>query len=372
MIPLLDLKIQFASIEKEVRVAIDGVLDSQRFILGPEVEAFEKEIAEFCGVSHGIGVSSGTDALLASLMALGIGPGDEVVTSAYSFFASAGVIARLGARPVFVDIDPETYNLNPEAIKSVITSKTKAVMPVHLFGQCADMDSILEIAGEKDIPIVEDAAQAIGAAYKGKKAGAMGSMGCLSFFPSKNLGAFGDGGMVVTDNPQTADKIRQLRAHGAKPKYLHPMIGGNFRLDALQAAVLRVKLKYLDDWSEKRRANAKAYDCAFAAAGLPPEVLRTPIDREGGHVFNQYVIRTPFRDGLKDYLIENGIGCEIYYPLGLHQQPCFLDLGEPPRLPHTEAAAQETLALPIYAELSKAQIEEVSGAVTGYLEKAAS
>lgn len=367
-VPLLDLKAQFAPIEADIRKAIDGVLASQRFIMGPEVQALEEEVAAYSGTAHGIGVSSGTDALLIALMGLDIGPGDEVITTPYSFFATAGVIARLGAKPVFVDIEPKTYNIAPEKIEAAVTEKTKALIPVHLYGQCADMDPILAIAERHGLAVVEDAAQAIGAEDKGRRAGSMGTVGCFSFFPSKNLGALGDGGMVVTADAELADKLRSLRAHGSKPKYYHKIVGGNFRLDALQAAVVRVKLKHLDAWTGGRQRNAALYDAKFTAAGLPADRLSTPAVRRDRHIYNQYVIRTPERDGLKAHLAEAGIGTEIYYPLPLHLQECFAELGYAEgSLPEAEAAAKETLALPIYPELSEAQIDEVVSAVVAYL-----
>jgi len=369
MIPLLDLKAQYVEIESEIREAIDRVLESQRFILGPEVEALEQEIADYSGATHGIGVSSGTDALLVSLMALGVGPGDEVITTAYSFFATASVIARLGARPIFIDIDHENYNIAPFNLEKAITKKTKVIMPVHLFGQCADMDPILDVAKNYDVQVIEDAAQAIGAEYKGRRAGSMGALGCFSFFPSKNLGALGDAGMVVTSDSELADRVRKLRGHGASPKYYHQMVGGNFRLDALQAAVLRVKFKHLDDWSDKRLANALMYNREFLSAGLPKSVLQKPTIHNNRHVFNQYVIRTPYREGLIKILREAAIGCEIYYPLGLHQQECFAELGDVPDLPEVEAAAHETLALPIYAELTETQIKTIVNTVVDFLKE---
>ncbi len=360
-VPLLDLKAQYAGIRDEVRRALDDVCDSQQFILGPQVEALEKEVAAYTGCAHGIGVSSGTDALLVALMALDLKPGDEVVTSPYSFFATAGAVARLGAKPVFVDIDPRTYNLNPVFLDRAITAKTRAILPVHLYGQCADMDSIREIAGRHKLPVIEDAAQAIGAQFKGQRAGAMGTLGCHSFFPSKNLGGFGDGGMVVTNDASLAEKIRVLRVHGSQPKYYHKVIGGNFRLDALQAAVLRVKLKHLDDGTRKRQQHAAFYDRAFA--DLP---LRTPVARWHGtgdahfHIYNQYVIRTKQRDKLQAFLKNAHVGTEIYYPVPLHRQECFAYLGHRPgALPEAEAAAQETLALPVYPELDQDQLQYV-------------
>jgi len=367
-IPLLDLKAQFAAIEKEVRRAIDGILADQQFILGPAVADFEAAIADYTGTAHAVGVSSGSDALLVALMALGVGPGDEVVTSAYSFFASAGAIARLGARPVFVDIEPDTYNVDAALIEGAITPLTKAVLPVHLFGQCADMSAILAVADRHGLPVVEDAAQAIGAEHRGRRAGAMGKIGCLSFFPSKNLGGFGDGGMVVTGDGALAEKIRVLRGHGAKPKYRHALVGGNFRLDALQAAVLAAKLPHLEEWTEARRENARLYDRKLAAAGLAPGQLTTPAVRPGRHVFHQYVIRTPRRDALLGHLREQGIGCTVYYPEPLHLQACFLELGyRQGQLPNAEAAARESLAIPLYPELTEAQIDRVVTAMVAFL-----
>ncbi|MDQ7784871.1 MAG: DegT/DnrJ/EryC1/StrS family aminotransferase [Desulfomonilaceae bacterium] len=355
-VPLLDLRMQYARIKDEVREAMDRVLESQRFILGPEVEALEKEVAEYSGCRWAVGVSSGTDALLVSLMALGIGPGDEVVTTPFSFFATAGAIVRLGARPVFVDIDPGTFNINPELAAAAVGSRTKALMPVHLFGQCADMDPLMEIARRHGLHIIEDAAQAIGAEYSGKRAGSMGTAGCFSFFPSKNLGAFGDGGMVTTNDADLAEKIKILRNQGAEPKYYHKVLGGNFRLDALQAAVLRVKLKHLDGWTEMRRANA-----AFYTSGLrdlwpgEPKVVPPPIRHER-HIFNQYVIRTGDRDGLRDFLSRNGIDTEIYYPQALHKQQCLAHVISPhASFPVSEEASGSVLALPIYPELTDPQ-----------------
>jgi len=338
-----------------VRDAIDRVAESQHFILGPEVEGLEREIAAFCNARFAIGVSSGTDALLAVLMAIGTRPGDEVVTSAYSFFATAGVIARLGARPVFVDIDPETFNLDSTAVAQKITSRTKAVMPVHLFGQCTDMDPIIDIVKTQGIPVIEDAAQAIGAwDNKGRQAGTIGHLGCFSFFPSKNLGAFGDGGMVVTNDEKLAEIVKVIRVHGGKPKYYHRIIGGNFRLDALQAAILRVKLKHLTQWTERRRSNAARYRLLFEEIELWKRVA-APTD-SAGHIYNQFVCRFPDRDQLQRFLREQGVETEVYYPIPLHRQGCFDDLGyQNGDFPHAEAAARESLALPIYPELTEAQ-----------------
>lgn len=366
-IPLIDLKAQFAAIEGEVRAALDSVLASQGFILGPEVAALEEEIAAYCDVGHGIGVSSGTDALLASLMALHIGPGDEVITTAFTFFATAGVIARLGARPVFVDINPGTYNMDPDGMAAAVTPRTRAVIPVHMFGRCCDMEAINDLAHRHGFPVVEDAAQAIGAEVGGRRAGALGRMGCFSFFPSKNLGAFGDGGMVVTDDAELAEKLRILRVQGAKPKFHHAVIGGNFRLDALQAAVLRVKLRHLDGWTEARQANAARYNARFADLGLAPDRLITPSMPEGRHVFHQYVIRTPRRDDLMAFLKDRGIGCGVYYPSPLHVQECFAHLAQGPgSLPEAETAARETLALPAYAEMGEERLERVVASVAEF------
>ena len=358
-VPLLDLKAQYAAIREEVRAAIDAVCDSQHFILGPEVAALETEVATYCGAGFAVGVSSGTDALLAALMAVGVGPADEVITTTYSFFATAGVIARLGAVPVFVDIDPETFNLNIRAAVGKITPRTKAVMPVHLFGRCAEMDPLLAAAKHQGIAVIEDAAQAIGAFdEQGRKAGTIGHIGCFSFFPSKNLGAFGDGGMVVTDDEALADTLRILRAHGSKPKYYHRIVGGNFRLDAIQAAILRVKLRYLKSWTESRRANAQNYRRLFEEAGCLEQVT-LPADVVG-HIYNQFVIQVPDRDRLQTFLRDQGIGTEVYYPLPLHLQECFASLGyKKGDLPHAEQAALSSLAIPVYPEMKDAQLEYV-------------
>lgn len=359
-IPLLDLKAQYLTIKEEIKTAVDEVLESQHFILGQKVEELESNIAAYTGARRAIGVSSGTDALLVSLMALDIKPGDEVITSPFTFFSTAGVISRLNARPVFVDIDLVTYNIDPQKIESKITKKTKAIIPVHLFGQCADMDPILEKAREYNFKAIEDAAQSIGAEYKGKKAGAMGDLGIFSFFPSKNLGGYGDGGMVVTDDEPLYEKIKILRVHGSNPKYYHKMVGGNFRLDALQAAILNVKLKYLDLWSQKRMENAIYYDKKFQEAGLkesgyiktPEPVYRLSGDKNY-HIYNQYTIQSKKRDKLREFLKENKIGTEIYYPVPLHLQECFKDLGyKKGDLPSSEQASSSVLSLPIYPELT--------------------
>jgi len=361
-VPLLDLKAQYDSIRGEIREALDRVMDAQQFILGPEVEAFEQEIAEYCGCRHAIGVSSGTDALLVTLMALGVRAGDEVITPAYSFFATAGTIARLGAKPVFVDIDPATFNIDPALIASKITSKTKAILPVHLFGQMAEMDEICRIAAKHKIPVIEDAAQAIGAERAGKRAGSVGDAGCLSFFPTKNLGAFGDAGMVTTNDPSLADRIRMLRVHGYRSRYVNELLGGNFRLDAMQAAVLRVKLRYLDRWTEARQRNAAEY------RRLLPKGVILPSEKPGRHIYNQFVIRHSRRDLLMESLKQDGIGCEVYYPLPSHLQPCFVDLGHKPGdFPESELASRESLALPIYPELSSEMLQRVSAAVAAHV-----
>ncbi len=358
-IPLLDLRIGYAQIREEIQAALQRVIEAQAFILGPEVEGLEAEIAAYSQCRSGIGVSSGTDALLVALMALEVGPGDEVITSPYTFFATAGTIARIGARPVFVDIEPDTFNLDPELLERAITPRTKAIMPVHLFGQMAEMDRLMEIAKHYRLPVIEDAAQAIGAEYKGRRAGSIGDLGCFSFFPSKNLGGFGDGGMVTAQDPSLADRVQLLRGHGMRPKYYHQFIGGNFRLDALQAAVLRVKLKYLDGWSESRQRNAATYHRLFAQTGLASVILPTEApDRR--HIYNQFVIRVPQRDKVIQALRDAQIGVEIYYPVPIHLQECFGYLGyREGDLPHSEQAARETLALPIYPELREDAQERV-------------
>ena len=371
-VPLLDLKAQYATIRDEIRAAVDAVLESQQCILGPAVAECEAKLAPYCGCAHAITVSSGSDALLVSLMAEKIGPGDEVITTPYTFFATGGAIARTGAKPVFVDIDPHTYNIDPAAIEKRITKRTKAIMPVHLYGQCADMDPILAIAQRHDLPVIEDAAQAIGAEYKGRRAGSMGRYGCFSFFPSKNLGAAGDGGMVTTNDAAVAEKLRILRVHGSKPKYYHALIGGNFRFDALQAAIISVKLAYLDRWTAGRQANAARYRRLFVAAGLVGDgMVRLPYEvPEGRHIYNQFVIRVPRRNELQAFLKEQKIGNEVYYPVPLHVQTCFASLGyRQGDFPESEKAADETLALPIYPELSDEQAEHVVASIGRFLEK---
>ncbi len=348
-VPLLDLKAQYATIKDEVLKQINEVLDSQRCIGGPKVEELERGIAALCGCKYAVGVSSGTDAILSSLMSLGIGAGDEVITTPFTFFATVGCIVRVGAKPVFVDIDPKTYNINPSLIESAITDRTKAIMPVHLFGQMADMDPIMQIAGQASLAVIEDAAQAISATYKGSRAGAVGTCGCFSFFPSKNLGGIGDGGMVVTDDEQLYHRLFIMRNHGMEPKYYHHCVGGNFRLDPIQAAALLAKLPHLEKWSKKRRKNAEYYNRKFRDT-----VVQTPcVSRDCVSIYNQYVIRVPRRDELAAHLKAKDIGCEIYYPVPMHLQECFAYLGKGQgEFPESEKAAGEVLALPIYPELT--------------------
>jgi dTDP-4-amino-4,6-dideoxygalactose transaminase len=367
-VPLLDLAAQFAPIRDDVLAAVVRVCDSQRFILGPEVEALEADMARLLGVRHAIGVSSGTDALLAALMALRIGPGDEVITSTYSFFATAGCIARVGARPVLVDIQPDTYNLDPDAVARAVTPRTRALMPVHLFGQCADLDPILAIGRRHGVPVIEDAAQAIGAAYRQRPAGGIGTIGCFSFFPSKNLGAFGDAGLVTTNDDALAGEVRLVRTHGAERQYYHRVIGGNFRIDALQAAVLRVKAPHLAAWTAARQRNAARYRDLFAKAGLDGRV-RLPVEApDRTHIYNQFVVRVPERDRVKGALEAAGVGTAIYYPVPFHRQECFAYLGyEAGAFPEAEAAAAESLALPIYGELEPAMQAHVVDALAAAL-----
>lgn len=436
-VPLLDLHAQYLSIKPEIDAAIAEVCESQKFILGPQVKACEEAIAKYCGCAHAVGVSSGTDALLISLMAEGIKPGDEVITTAYSFFATAGCIARLGAKPVFVDIDPTTYNLDPTKIEELLainykpkTNNYRAILPVHLFGQMADMDPIMDIAKRHNLVVVEDGAQAIGAEAPqalgskfqvsgfssgqpetknqepetSRRAGSIGAYGCFSFFPSKNLGAFGDGGIVTTNDAERADRLRVLRAHGSKPKYYHKLVGGNFRLDTLQAAIVLAKLRHLDDWTAKRQANAARYERLFAQSGLvstglvslpkiasysstagvvsfeslvsrssfpgqePETKNQKPETRNyPRHIVNQYVIRATRRNALQAYLKEKGVGSEVYYPLPLHLQECFASLGHKPgSFPESEKAANETLAIPVYPELADDQAAHVVDTIKAF------
>jgi dTDP-4-amino-4,6-dideoxygalactose transaminase len=376
-VPLLDLKAQYRTLKAELDEALIKTAESQYFILGPEVEKLEKAMCEYIGCKYAIGVSSGTDALLIALMAIDIKPGDEIIVPTYSFFATAGVVSRLNAIPVFVDSDPVTFNINPEEIENKITEKTKAIIPVHLYGQSAEMDKINEIAKRHKLKVIEDGAQAIGVQYKdGRKVGNLGDIGCFSFFPSKNLGCFGDGGLVVTNDDSLGERLKIMRVHGGKPKYYHKIIGGNFRLDAIQAAVLNVKLPHLDSWSEKRRKNAELYTTLFKEAGLASKegiteinstekvLLPKAIYRETGHrnyhIYNQYVIRVEKRDELRKHLTEKEIGTEIYYPVPFHKQECFADLRsrfEKTDFSVSEYAANNSIALPIYPELSNEQIE---------------
>jgi dTDP-4-amino-4,6-dideoxygalactose transaminase len=369
-VPLLDLQAQYQPIRDEILSALTRVSDSQRFIMGPEIDALEQELASMLGVRHAVSVSSGTDALLLALMALGVGAGDEVVTTTFSFFATAGAIVRVGARPVLVDIDPVTFNIDPVQVAAAITSRTKAIMPVHLFGLAAAMDPIMDTANRAGIPVIEDAAQAIGATWQGHPVGGTGACGCFSFFPSKNLGAFGDAGLFTTNDAALAERGRLLRNHGQQPQYYHHLVGGNFRMDAIQAAVLRVKAPHLAAWSEARRANAGRYRQLFKSAGLD-ETVRLPSEPpDRTHIFNQFVIRTPERDALKQHLDEQGIGNEIYYPVPFHLQPCFADLGYGRgAFPHAERAADECLAIPIYAELTEAQQHSVVSVIGQFVHR---
>jgi dTDP-4-amino-4,6-dideoxygalactose transaminase len=382
-VPLLDLKGQYRQFKDELLPILERICDTQMFILGPEVAALEAAVAKYSGAAHGIGVSSGTDALLLALMGLDIGPGDEVITSPYTFFATGGTIARVGARPIYLDIEPSTYNLSPSAVQAFIDTqctsddrglrnrttggRVRALMPVHLYGQCADMKPLMAIAKRYGLAVVEDAAQAIGSEYQGARAGSFGDVGCFSFFPSKNLGAFGDAGLCTAQDPELAEKLRVLRVHGGKPKYYHSMIGGNFRIDELQAAVLNVKLRHLDGWTAGRQRNAAIYRELFAKAGLG-DAVTLPYEMPGGrHIYNQFIVRVRNRDGLKKHLGEAGIGTEIYYPVSLHLQECFAYLGgKEGDCPESERAARETLALPIYGELERTQLEYVVAQVAKF------
>ncbi len=384
-IPMLDLKAQYESIKDEVNQKVLDTLSSQRFILGPEVEALEKELAEYSGTKFACGVSSGSDALIIALMTLGIGEGDSVVTTPFTFFATAGAIVRVGAKPVFCDIQEETFNIDPDSLQDVLSTKCrdgdhnlKAVIPVHLYGQCVDMTSILELAGKYNLRVLEDAAQAVGAEYPAqegvKKACALGDLGILSFFPSKNLGGFGDGGMVLTSDEDLARRLKILRTHGSKNKYFYDTIGGNFRLDALQAAILRVKLKHLDGWHEARMQNALYYDRKFNESGLVekgsvqiPATVYADSNVRNYHIYNQYVIRANKRNELQEFLKSRGVPTAIYYPLPLHLQECFSDLGyKKGDFPVSERAADEVLALPIYPELSREQQDYIISQVQDF------
>jgi dTDP-4-amino-4,6-dideoxygalactose transaminase len=388
-VPLLDLRAQYAAIKDKVRAAVDEVFDSQRFVLGAQVSTLEEEIAKFCGVPYAVGVASGTDALLLSLKALGVGPGNAVLTVPFTFFATAGAVVNLGARPIFLDIEGAGFGMNPEKLASFLshecsfslttkkvvhkTSNTvvKAVLPVHLYGQCADMDEIVALAKRYSLPVVEDACQALGATYGDRYAGTIGDLGCFSFFPSKNLGGAGDGGMVLTSNNELADRVRLLRTHGAHPKYFHSIVGFNSRLDELQAAVLRVKLPYLQQWSQARRENAERYGKDFEAAGILPSVTLPAVLPNRSHIFHQYVIRCRMRDKLKSFLHSRGVGTEIYYPVSLHEQECFRYLGYGATdLPESRAASKETLALPIYPELTDEQSAYVVNSIAAFYAEA--
>ncbi len=388
-VPLLDLGPQMQLLRSEIIEAVTRVIDSTRYILGPEVLAFEKNVAAYCQADFGVGVSSGTDALVMTLMAMEIGPGDKVVTTPYTFFATMGAVLRVGASPVFVDIEEDSFNMDPDALLKVLEQEksdgnnVRAILPVHLFGQCADMGRILAIADEYDVPIIEDAAQAIGACCpvsdtKGhvswKKAGSMGRTGCFSFFPSKNLGGIGDGGLVTTSDDKLVDILHSCRDHGASPKYYHPRVGGNFRLDPVQAVVLKIKLQYLDSWHNKRRENSMIYRELFAGKGLTETTIKLPVEKyaavagaEGRthHIYNQFVIRVPERDELQAYLLEHGVGCEVYYPRCLHQQECVRTYNNQ-TFPVAEKAARESLALPIYPDLTREQLEFVVETIASF------
>lgn len=370
-VPLLDLQGQYRPLREELLAAVTRVCDSQRFIGGPEVDGFEREIAGRLGVRHAVGLSSGTDALLAALMALNVGPGDEVITTTFSFFATAACVTRLGATLRLVDIDPLTYNIDAAAAVAAITPRTRVIIPVHLYGQCADMDPLLDEAQRCGLAVLEDAAQAIGATHKGRQAGSMGIAGCFSFFPSKNLGAFGDAGLLTTNDEALAHEVRLLRNHGAEPKYFHKRIGGNFRLDALQAAVLRVKLPHLDGWSARRRENADRYDRLFRESAAADRITLPARAPDCQHIFNQYVVRVPDRDAVRARLEAAGIGSEVYYPVPFHLQECFAPLGyRQGDFPVAEEASARTLALPVYSELTEAQQREVADAVVAAVGRA--
>lgn len=377
-VPLLDLAAHHAPLHKEIMAVLEQVVRSQAFILGPEVAKLEERVASYCQAKAAVGVSSGTDALLISLMALGVGSGDEVVTTPYSFFATAGAVVRLGAKPVFVDIEPRSFNIHPDKIERAVTAKTKALIPVHLYGQSADMAPIMDLAGRRKLAVIEDAAQAIGTEYRdGRRAGSIGTVGCLSFFPSKNLGCLGDAGMVVTNDADLAERIRVLRVHGSKPKYYHKLIGGNFRIDTIQAAVLNVKLNYLDGWTKRRQENARRYETLFrqtdllerGAVKLPEAVYQTS-GKPHYHIYNQFVLRVERRDDLIAHLKQKGVGAEIYYPVPFHMQECFRYLGyKEGDFPESERAAKETIAIPIYPELTAEQQAEVVEAIGSFYRK---
>ena len=370
-VPLLDLKSQFSDMKDEILAAVEEICDSQYFILGPKVEKFEDEVADYCGCKFAVGVSSGSDALIISLMVAGIGCGDEVITTPFTFFATGGAVARVGAKPVFVDIEPDTFNINPDLIEGKITPQTKAVIPVHLYGQCAEMGKIMHIAKKHNLVVIEDGAQAIGSEYEGKKAGSIGDYGCFSFFPSKNLGAFGDGGVVTTNDEDKYEMLKIFRNHGASPKYYHKYIGGNFRLDALQAVILSIKLKELDSWSAARQRNAADYRSIFAASKIADKVtLPVKAGHSTRHIYNQFCILVPdgTRDGLKQHLLDNDIGVDVYYPVPLHLQECFAGLGyQEGDFPISEDVCKKIIALPIYPETTHEQREYVVAKIEEYL-----
>jgi dTDP-4-amino-4,6-dideoxygalactose transaminase len=369
-IPMLDVAAQNGPLAERLIEKAAEVIRSGRYILGPEVDAFEREVADYIGIEHAIGVSSGTDALMVALMALGIGRGDEVITTPFSFFSTAGCVARVGATPVFVDIRPDTFNIDVDRVSGAVTERTRAIVPVHLFGQACDMTALCALAEQHGLPIIEDAAQAIGTKSPRGPVGSLGAYGCFSFFPSKNRGGFGDAGLVTTQDAGLADKARVVRAHGSKPKYHHAVIGGNFRMDALQAALLRVKLPELEAWTEQRQRNADRYDAAFASAGLSEALLRPPRRRFEGHIYNQYVIRTTRRDELRAHLQAHDIATAIYYPVPLHRQECFAYLGyQEGALPETEKASLEVLALPIFAGLGEARQDRIIDTVIRFLSR---
>ncbi len=364
-VPLFDLKRQWREVGDDVRAAIERVCATQQFILGPEVAGLERDCEAYLGVAHAIGVSSGTDALLAALMALDVGHGDEVITTPFTFFATAGVIVRLGAKPVFADIRPDDFNIDPDAVAAARTERTKAIIPVHLFGQAADMDALRTAAA--GVPIVEDCCQSIGCRYEGISTGGLGTVGCFSFFPTKNLGAFGDGGLLTTNDDALAQRLQDVRVHGMRPRYVHHFVGGNFRLDALQAAILRAKLPRLDGWIARRRAGAAHYRGLFTEAGLNAAVVPPPELPGRGHVYHQYVVRVPRRDALREFLAARGIGSEVYYPISLHEQTCFASLGyRRGDFPESERATEEVLALPIFPEVEAAERERVVAAMAEF------
>jgi dTDP-4-amino-4,6-dideoxygalactose transaminase len=371
-VPLLDVRRQYEPLKEQLLAAIAQVCESGRFVLGPECEQLEVALAKYCHTDHAIACASGSDALLLALMAYDIGRGDEVIMPTYTFFATAGAVWRVGAKPVFVDLDPHTYNIDPAKIEAAITPATKAIIPVHLYGQCADMDAINALARKYHLPVIEDAAQAIGAEYRGKRAGSLGDVGCISFYPTKNLGGFGDGGAMVTNNAQLAERLKLLRVHGMQPRYYHQLVGVNSRLDTLQAAVLNVKLPYLDAWSLARATNARRYTDLFTAAGLHCVLGLPAAQPHQRHVWNQYIVRVPQgqRDALRVYLADRKIGSEIYYPVPMHQQECFRSLGHATgSFPESERAAADTIALPIFPELTAAEQQSVVGSIAAFCQE---